>query len=87
MDASVFLNTPATCKTLLPSPRFVHSIYPPDGTINPGTLGTHNHVSRETDSATLCKPVAVVESSGSCLHNCRGEVGELPWGINIFGIL
>lgn len=46
---------------------------PPDATINPEYLGTWNHVPRETATATLSKPVAVVESSGSCLHNCSEE--------------
>lgn len=51
-----------------PSSLFV-SISPPDVTIYPGYLGPCNHVSRETATVTVSKPVAVMEGSGSCLHN------------------
>lgn len=49
------------------------SVDPPDATINPEYLGTHNHVPRKIATVTLSKPVAVVESSGSCLHKCSEE--------------
>lgn len=45
-------------------------IEPVDLTTNPEYFGTCNHVSREPATVTLNKPVAVVESSGSCLHDC-----------------
>ena len=33
-------------------------------------FGTCNYVPREAATVTLSKPMAVVESSESCLHNC-----------------
>lgn len=44
-----------------------------DATINPEYLGARNHVPRKIATVTLSKPVAVVESSGSCLHKCSEE--------------
>lgn len=49
------------------------SVDPPDATINPEYLGARNHVPRKIATVTLSKPVAVVESSGSCLHKCSEE--------------
>lgn len=49
------------------------SIGSSDATINPEYLGARNHFPRKIATVTLSKPVAVVESSGSCLHKCSEE--------------
>jgi hypothetical protein len=57
-----------------PSSLSSTSINPPDVAINPGHFGTQDHVPRETATVMLSKHVIVVESNGSCLHNCSREV-------------
>ena len=66
------------------------SIDPLDVTINPGYLGTCNHVPRETTTVTLSKPMAAVESGDPthvtvlrklCLINRDWKWGSYAWSI------
>lgn len=56
-----------------PSSSLSFSTDTPYVTIKHGYLGTCNHIPRETAAGTVSRPVAAVESNGSCLHNCSEE--------------
>lgn len=66
VDDSMFFST--VFQGVKPSSLLSDSIDPPEVTINHGYFGTCSHVPRETAAVILNKPVALVDSSESCLH-------------------